>query len=81
MKCWRMRRVEYINRALQGVHRCLQDGIDVQGYCYWSIFDNYEWTLGYGPKFGLIAVDRTTQERTLKPSAEHLGRIAQANAL
>ncbi|MFN8375132.1 MAG: family 1 glycosylhydrolase [Anaerolineae bacterium] len=75
------RRIEYVRRALHGVQRCLADGIEVRGYCYWSIFDNFEWSQGYGPKFGLIAVDRTTQVRTLKPSAQWLGSIAQANAL
>jgi beta-glucosidase len=75
------RRVEYIRRALQGVHNCLQDGIDVRGYCYWSVFDNFEWGLGYRPKFGLIAVDRATQMRTVKPSAQVLGEIARARAL
>ncbi|NWF68339.1 MAG: glycoside hydrolase family 1 protein [Chloroflexi bacterium] len=74
-------RIAYIARALQGVRRCLQDGIHVRGYCYWSIFDNFEWTMGYRPKFGLIAVDRETQKRTLKPSAAWLGAIARANAL
>jgi beta-glucosidase len=72
-------RITYVRRALQGVSRCLQDGIDVQGYCYWSVFDNFEWGLGYRPKFGLIAVDRQTQARTPKPSAEWLGSIARAN--
>jgi beta-glucosidase len=75
------RRIEYVRRALQGVHRCLKDGIEVRGYCYWSIFDNFEWSLGYRPKFGLIAVDRVTQTRTLKPSATWLGNIARVNAL
>jgi beta-glucosidase len=75
------RRIEYVRRALHGVYRCLQDGIDVRGYCYWSIFDNFEWSHGYRPKFGLIAVDRATQVRALKPSATWLGNIARANAL
>ena len=75
------RRLEYVRRALQGVQRCLQDGIDVRGYCYWSVFDNFEWGMGYRPKFGLIAVDRTTQTRTLKPSAEWLGSVARARTL
>jgi len=75
------RRVEYVRRALRGVQRCLQDGIEVRGYCYWSIFDNFEWARGYGPKFGLVAVDRVTQVRTPKPSAEWLGKIARANVL
>jgi beta-glucosidase len=74
-------RIEYVRRALQGVYRCLQDGISVRGYCYWSVFDNFEWAMGYRPKFGLIAVDRVTQVRTPKPSAKWLGEIAQENAM
>ena len=61
--------------------RCLDDGIDVRGYTYWSLLDNFEWALGYGPTFGLIAVDRVTQERTPKPSARWLGAVARANAM
>lgn len=30
----------------------------MQGYCFWTISDNWEWADGYGPKFGLVAVDR-----------------------
>lgn len=75
------RRIEYVRRAVQGVQRCLADGIEVQGYCYWSIFDNFEWNQGYTPKFGLIAVDRKTQTRTVKPSATWLGNVARANKL
>jgi len=75
------RRIAFVEQALQGVKNCLADGIDVRGYCYWSMLDNYEWMLGYRPTFGLIAVDRSTQERTLKPSARWLGQIAKANAL
>jgi beta-glucosidase len=70
-------RIAYVRRALEGVRRCLQDGIPVTGYCYWSIFDNFEWGMGYRPTFGLIAVDRTTQVRTPKPSAAWLGEIAR----
>ena len=75
------RRVEYVRRALRGVHKCLDDGIAVRGYCYWSIFDNFEWLSGYGPKFGLIAVDRATQIRTPKPSAAWLGQVARSGGL
>jgi len=73
------RRVEYIRRALQGVTNCINDGLPVRGYTYWSAFDNFEWSLGYRPTFGLIAVNRETQERTVKPSARWLGAIARAN--
>lgn len=73
------RRLEYYRRALKGVVNCLNDGLDIRGYFAWSAFDNFEWLLGYRPTFGIIAVDRKTQERTVKPSAQWLGEIAQAN--
>jgi beta-glucosidase len=74
-------RIEYVARALPGVLACLGDGIDVRGYVYWSLLDNFEWIFGYRPTFGLVAVDRETQRRTPKPSAHWLGAIARGNAL
>jgi len=74
-------RIEYVERALSGVLACLADGIDVSGYVYWSLLDNFEWILGYRPTFGLVAVDRATQARVVKPSARWLGDIARANAM
>jgi beta-glucosidase len=75
------RRIAYTERALAGVLRCLDDGIDVRGYIHWSLMDNFEWAEGYRPTFGLVAVDRETFARTPKPSAHWLGSIARANAL
>ncbi len=75
------RRIDFVERALEGVEACLADGVDVRGYFYWSMFDNYEWTFGYRVTFGLVAVDRETQVRTPKPSARRFGEIAQANGL
>jgi beta-glucosidase len=74
-------RIEYITRALGGVRRCLEDGVDVRGYFYWSLLDNFEWVLGYVPTFGLVEVDRTTFERRPKPSAAHLSGVARGNRL
>jgi beta-glucosidase len=74
-------RIEYVSAALRGLRRCLDDGIDVRGYFYWSLLDNFEWALGYRPRFGLVSVDRTTQQRTPKPSATWLGTIARTNTL
>jgi len=73
------RRQEYFQRALRCVAQSLQDGIDVRGYFCWSAFDNFEWNSGYRPKFGIIGVDRSTQQRTPKPSAYWLGAVARAN--
>ncbi|MBQ6316254.1 MAG: glycoside hydrolase family 1 protein [Oscillospiraceae bacterium] len=67
------RRVEFIRRALKGVENCLNDGIPVKGYCYWSLLDNFEWQKGYSMTFGLIAVDRNTMERHPKESLAFLG--------
>jgi beta-glucosidase len=72
-------RVQYVTEALRRVGRCLDDSLDVRGYFYWSLLDNFEWSLGYRPTFGLVAVDRETQARTVKPSARWLGDIARAN--
>ncbi|MGH9088519.1 MAG: glycoside hydrolase family 1 protein [Acidimicrobiales bacterium] len=74
-------RVAYLAEALAGVARCLADGIDVRGYFAWSLLDNFEWSLGYGPRFGLVGVDRTTFERRPKPSAFWLANVAAAGRL
>jgi beta-glucosidase len=70
-------RVRFMTEALHGVHRCLDDGIDVRGYFAWSLLDNFEWDDGFRPTFGLHAVDRTTFERRPKPSAAWFGQVAR----
>jgi len=70
-------RCAFIQTALQGVENCLADGIDLRGYCYWSLMDNYEWQKGFSMTFGLIAVDRATQQRQPKPSLSLLGSFAK----
>lgn len=67
-------RVEFMDRALKGVYDCVEEGIPVIGYLYWSLLDNFEWQLGYDQTFGLIAVDRTTQKRYPKESLSTIGR-------
>jgi beta-glucosidase len=74
-------RVEFIGEALHALHAAISDGIPVRGYIYWSGFDNFEWSLGYGMTFGLIGVDRKTQVRAPKASAKFLGNIARSNKL
>lgn len=75
------RRIAFIDQALDGVRACLDEGIPVHSYLYWSLLDNFEWTSGYGVPFGLVEVDRTTFRRTPRPSAFHLGAIARANRI
>lgn len=73
------RRVEYIDRAVSAMRRAIDAGVEVRGYLYWSALDNFEWNHGYAQRFGLIAVDRQTQARTVKPSLAHLGKIARSS--
>lgn len=69
------RRVAFIEKATDGVKRCMEDGIKVLGYMYWSLMDNFEWQKGYSMTFGLIQVDRSTQKREAKPSLKVLGSM------
>jgi beta-glucosidase len=75
------RRIEYYQRALTGLKRAIDDGVDVRGYVTWSLLDNFEWMSGFEPKFGIVAVDFATQKRTIKPSGAFLGNIARRNSL
>lgn len=71
------RRAAFIETALSGVNACIADGIPVKGYMYWSLLDNFEWQRGFSMTFGLIAVDRSTQKRSPKPSLTVLGGFCQ----
>jgi beta-glucosidase len=74
-------RIGYLTEALQGVWRALDDGVDIRGYFVWSLLDNFEWSLGFAPKFGLHSVEPASFARTAKPSASWFGSVARANAL
>jgi beta-glucosidase len=71
-------RADFIEPALDGLLEAIDDGVPVLGYCHWSLLDNFEWVFGYGSQLGLYAVDRTTFERTAKPSARVYAAIVAA---
>jgi beta-glucosidase len=73
-------RVDYLHTHLAAVAQALDEGVDVRGYLHWSAFDNFEWSEGYRPKFGLIAVD-SGFTRVPKPSAHAFARIATTGRL
>ena len=75
------RRIAYLDQALAEVRACIDDGIPVHSYICWSLLDNFEWTRGYGERFGLVHVDFDTFARTPKPSAYHLGGIARSGMI
>ena len=69
-------RVVFIEKALSGLKRAKDEGVDVRGYFHWSLLDNFEWQKGFSMTFGLIAVDRVTMKRYPKPSLKYLGAYA-----
>ncbi len=61
-------RIAYIEAHLAQARRAIADGVPLKGYFIWSLLDNYEWSLGYDKRFGLVHVDFDTLERTPKAS-------------
>ena len=72
-------RTAYLASHIAAVGKAIRAGVPVTGYFVWSLVDNFEWAHGYTAHFGLIGVDRTTLERTVKPSGRLYGRIATEN--
>jgi beta-glucosidase len=62
------RRIVYLDQHLRALARAIDQGVDVRGYMAWSLLDNFEWAEGYAKRFGLVAVDFATGQRTPKPS-------------
>ena len=68
-------RVEYLARHVAAAAEALAAGVPLTGYHAWSLLDNYEWSLGYSRRFGLVHVDFDTQRRTPKDSARWYQRL------
>lgn len=73
-------RVSYLDRYLGAVLEARAAGADVRGYLVWSMLDNFEWAMGYGPRFGIVHVDYQTLKRTPKASYHFLADLAGAPA-
>ncbi|CAN0464648.1 unnamed protein product [Ectocarpus sp. 12 AP-2014] len=70
----------YLKRYLYALSRAIKDGCDVRGYFYWSLYDNFEWCEGYGPRFGLYEVDFGTQRRTLRDSSKYYVEVVKKHS-
>ena len=68
-------RVNYLVGHLEAVAAAKRRGAPIKGYFAWSLLDNFEWAYGYDKRFGLVRVDYTTQERTIKASGRTYGQI------
>jgi len=69
------KRATFIKDHVAAMHRAMneglpaQAGVDVRGYFYWSLLDNFEWDKGFTPRFGLVEMDYKTTERRIRKSA------------
>jgi len=68
-------RVEYYRQHLRAAHDAMSKGANLKGYYAWSLLDNYEWALGYSKRFGIVHVDYSTQQRTIKSSGRYYAEV------
>ena len=62
------RRINYLREHLLQVHQAIAAGVPLAGYSVWSLIDNFEWSEGYSKRFGIVYVDYSSQQRTIKDS-------------
>lgn len=74
-------RTQYLIDHATATHHAIEQGADVVGYFVWSLLDNFEWALGYGPRFGVVRVDYETQERIPKLSAHWLSQLCATRTI
>ena len=73
------RSVRSIQQHLCAIRTAIDQGVDIRGYMAWSLMDNYEWSLGYAKRFGIIHVDFESLERTPKVTARYYSKIIESN--
>ncbi len=74
-------RWDFICQHLKSLHLAIKEGVNVLGYIYWSLIDNFEWAQGFSPRFGLIEVDYNTYNRKIRESARKFARVCKTGAL
>ncbi len=74
-------RIHFLGTYMTAAQKAMQRGVPLKGYFVWSLMDNFEWTMGYDPCFGLIAVDPKTQERRWKKSAYWYQGVIEKNGI
>jgi beta-glucosidase len=76
------RREKFIRDHLYHMHRAITAGVDVRGYLHWSLIDNFEWEKGFGPRFGLVEIDREDLlRRKVRYSATRYAEICRSNRM
>ena len=71
----------FIEEIFKNVAKAIKEDVDVRGYFYWSLLDNFEWNKGFWPRFGLVEVDYKTLERKIRPSAWEYKKIIEDSVI
>jgi beta-glucosidase len=74
-------RISFLREHLRAAHEAMTAGANLIGYYAWSWMDNFEWALGYGPRFGLVRVDYDTGRRVPKQSAHWYAEVVRRNGI
>ena len=80
-RCADPRRIDYLDQHLRALRAAMDAGVDVRGYYQWSLMDNFEWSLGYDKRFGLVHIDFETLERTPRDSAFWYRDVIRSNSV
>ncbi|MEO1017103.1 MAG: family 1 glycosylhydrolase, partial [Pseudomonadota bacterium] len=70
-------RRSYLSEHLAALGKAMDEGINIIGYLYWTLMDNFEWSAGWGPKFGLAETTRDTLDRIPRDTASLLAEVCQ----
>jgi beta-glucosidase len=74
-------RWDYIYNHLKNIYLAMEKGVNVTGYLYWSLLDNFEWDKGFSPRFGLIEINYATYKRHVRQSAIKFGQVCKTGIL
>src|SRR5205807_6146793 len=74
-------RIHYLREHLLQVYAALSEGVPLAGYSVWALLDNFEWSLGYSKRFGIVYVDYPTQRRIMKASGHWYRDVIATNAV
>ena len=75
------KRISFLKKYLKAVKKALKDGARIKSYFVWSLLDNFEWSLGYEKRFGIIHVDFKNLERTPKKSYYFYAKLIKKNSI
>ena len=62
------KRIAFFKDYLKQILKAKNEGVNIKGYFIWSLMDNFEWCLGYKPRFGIVYTDFPSQQRYIKDS-------------